>query len=172
MDIPACIQILASIRTGSVYYFEEESFPSREPHYFIVLNKNPRTDSLLILVCASSQVEKRKEIAKRLGFSPETLVVISPSDFSLFKKQTIIDCNRALEKTSQSLIEKLEQGKLKICTELVPSSIVEKLIKGVLAARKYQKKSSKLFPSKNSHIFRSLVRKILLDCFTSRFDVD
>jgi hypothetical protein len=149
MDIPARVQILAGIRTGAVYYFTEESFQSSEPHYFIVLNKNPRTDELLILVCASSQVEKRTEVAKKLGFPTETLVIISPPEFPLFKKQTIIDCNRALERTSQSLIEKLEQGKLKICTELMPISIVEKLILGVLASSQVSKKVQQILSNSN-----------------------
>ena len=149
MDISARIQILAGIRTGAVYYFIEDSFPSSEPHYFVVLNKNPRTDELLILVCASSQVDKRIEIAKKLGFPTETLVIISPSEFSLFKKQTVIDCNRALEKTSRSLIEKLEQGKLKICTELMPVSIVEKLILGVLASSQVSEKVQRILSNYN-----------------------
>ena len=132
MDISARVRILASIKTGSVYYFEEEKLSSTEPHYFIVLNKNPRTEEILILVCASSQVEKRQQIAQKLGFSNETLVVVSPSDYSLFIKDTIIDCNNAFEKTAQSLIDKLEEGKLGVCTELMPTEIVQKLIKGVI----------------------------------------
>ncbi len=134
MDIPADIQILATIKTGSVFYFEEESLSSSEPHFFVVLNKNPRTEEFLILVCASSQVKKRKEIADKLGFPTETLVVISPSEYKLFKKQTVIDCNRAFEKTSQSLIGKLENEKLRVCTEMMPDEIIKKLIKGVLAS--------------------------------------
>lgn len=134
MDIPADIQILATIKTGSVFYFEEESLSSSEPHFFVVLNKNPRTEEFLILVCASSQVEKRKEIGKKLGFPTETLVIISPSEYKLFKKQTVIDCNRAFEKTSQSLIEKLKNEKLRVCTEMMSDEIVGKLVRGVLAS--------------------------------------
>ena len=99
MQISARVRILAGIQAGSVYYFEEENLSSSEPHYFVVLNKCPRTEELLILVCASSQVEKRKQIAKKLGFPSETLVSISPSDYCLFTKETVIDCNRAFEKT-------------------------------------------------------------------------
>ena len=132
MEIPADIQILASIKTGSVYYFEEESLSSDEPHYFVILNKNPRSEESLILVCASSQVDKRKEICRKLGFPPETLVVISPTEYPLFIKPTIIDCNRAFEKTAQSLIEKLKNKKLGVCIEMMPENIIKKLIDGVL----------------------------------------
>jgi len=134
MDIPADIHILATIKTGSVYYLEEESISSPEPHFFVLLNKNPRTEEFLILVCASSQVEKRKEIIKKLGFPTETLVVVAPGEYKLFKKQTVIDCNRVFEKTAQSLIDKLKNGKLRVCEEMMPDEIVKKLIQGVLVS--------------------------------------
>jgi len=140
MDILPSVRILVTIKTGSVYYFEEEELTSVEPHYFVVLNKNPRTEEFLILVCASSQIEKRQQIAQRLGFPSETQVLISPSEFSIFSVDTIIDCNRVFEKTSQTLIEKLEQNKLKVCTEMMPDGILQKLITGVLASSQVSEK--------------------------------
>lgn len=132
MNISARVRILASIQTGSVYYFKEEKLSSAEPHYFIVLNKNPRAEEVLILVCASSQVEKRQQIAQNLKFPEETLVIVSPSEYPLFIKETVIDCNSVFEKTAQSLIDKLEEGKLGVCTELMSSEIVQKMIEGVI----------------------------------------
>jgi len=134
MDIPARVRILGAIQTGSVFYFEEETITSTEPHYFVVLNKNPRTEEVLVLVCASSQVDKRKQAIQRLGFPQETLVFVSPTEYVLFKKDTVIDCNRAYERTPQSLIEKLEQGKLKVCTEIMAETIVQQLLQGVMAS--------------------------------------
>jgi hypothetical protein len=134
MNISAQIRILAGIRTGSVYYFIEEKLSSEKPHYFIVLNRSPRIKNILVLVCASSQTKKRQEIAKKLGFSDDTLVLISPSEYSLFSKNTVVDCNSVFEKTAQSLIDKLEACKLGVCTEIMPAEIVEKLIRGVKAS--------------------------------------
>jgi hypothetical protein len=134
MEIPARVRILGAIRTGSVFYFEEEAISSAEPHFFVVLNKNPRTEEVLVLVCASSQVEKRKQAIQRLGFPATTLVFVSPTEYVLFKKDTVIDCNRAYEKTPQSLVEKLEQGKLKVCTEIMAEAIVQQLLQGVMAS--------------------------------------
>jgi hypothetical protein len=144
MEIPARVRILASIQIGSVYYFQEEQVQSTEPHYFVVLNKNPRSEDFLILVCASSQVEKRKQIIQKLGFPPETLVFISPKEFPLFTKETVVDCNRAFEKTAQLLINKLEQGKLGVCTEIMPIEIVRKLVKGILASTQISKNVQKV----------------------------
>lgn len=127
--------ISETIETGSVYYFEDEELSSQEPHYFIVLNKNPRTEEFLVLVCASSQVEKRKRIAQFLKFPENTLVMVSPSEYSIFKKESVIDCNRIFEKTIQSLVEKLENGQLKPCEQLMPKEVVKKLISGALASQ-------------------------------------
>jgi hypothetical protein len=144
MDIPPNVRILATIRTGSVYYFEEEELLSDEPHYFVVLNQNPRTEEFLILVCASSQIEKRRQIMQRLGFPQETLVFVSPSEYPIFSKDTVIDCNRVFEKTSQTLIEKLDQNKLKVCTEIMPDTILQKLIRGILASTQISEKIKRM----------------------------
>ncbi|MDD5341800.1 MAG: hypothetical protein PHI73_00465 [Patescibacteria group bacterium] len=140
MDIPPHIHILSTIKTGSVYYFEEEQLKSTEPHYFIVLNKNPRSDEFLILVCASSQVEKRKSIIRRLKLPSKTLVIVKPAQYSIFCLDTVIDCNSVFEKTSQYLIDKLQQCKLKVCSEAMPEEIIKQLIEGVVASPQVAKR--------------------------------
>lgn len=130
--VPAKVHILATVKTGSVYYFEEERLSSLEPHYFIVVNKNPKSDEVLLLVCASSQIEKRKDAIRKLGFAEETLVLVSPRECPCFNKDTAIDRNTVWEKTSQSVIEKLSNRELRVCPDEIPGEIVKKLIKGVL----------------------------------------
>jgi hypothetical protein len=103
-------------------------------HYFVVLNRNPQTEEILILAIASSQVEKRKEIIIKLGFPVETLVKISPTEYTQFTKETVIDCNRAFEKSIQSLKDKLEAGRLKVCVEIMPEEIVTKIVQGMLVS--------------------------------------
>ncbi|KKT87313.1 hypothetical protein A3A64_03490 [Candidatus Gottesmanbacteria bacterium RIFCSPLOWO2_01_FULL_48_11] len=126
--------ISETIETGSVYYYEEKELSSSEPHYFIVLNINPRSEGTLILACVSSKVKKRKRIAKSLGFPGRTLVVVSPSEYPIFDTESVIDCNRTFERTIQSLADKLEKKQLKICKILMPKEIVQKLISGTLAS--------------------------------------
>lgn len=144
MDILPSIRILATIKTGSIYYFEEEELTSEEPHYFVVLNKNPREEEFLVLVVASSQIEKRKQVAQRLGFPMETQVIISPSECPIFSKETIIDCNKVLERTSQTLIEKLEKNKLRVCLDVIPDDILKKLVRGVLMSSQISKNIKKM----------------------------
>ncbi|MFZ4500158.1 MAG: hypothetical protein ACOYMZ_01520, partial [Minisyncoccia bacterium] len=139
--IPPDVRLLATLKTGSVYYFEEERLSSPEPHYFIVLNREPRVDTVLFLVCASSQVDKRKNAIQKLGFPEETLVIVSVGECDCFIKETAIDCNTVFERTTLSVIEKLENGKLRICSGVLPDEIIAKIVTGTLASCKVPQSS-------------------------------
>jgi len=129
IDVPPEVAIRATIRPGSVYYFTESSFSSSEPHYFIVININPHEDRVIFLVCASSQIEKVK---LRQKMCPnETLIEISSSKYSNFHVDSIVDCNKVIEKTIDHLVEKLVQSKLKLKTEM-DMNLVKQLRQGVL----------------------------------------
>lgn len=58
MKVP--LEIRLSLRPGTVYYMDERSLTSTQPHYFIVINSDPLGDELLLLTVASSQIEKVK----------------------------------------------------------------------------------------------------------------
>ena len=115
VQLPPEVQIRAAIRPGSVYYFPKASFSSSEPHYFVVLNHTPLTDSFLVLVCASSQVEKVK---RRRHCPTSSLVEMAPSDYPSFTKQTIIDCNEVHEHTVDDLVSMRAKFDLRIRPEM------------------------------------------------------
>jgi len=125
------VQIRASIRSGSVYYFTEESFSSSEPHYFIVLNHTPATDEVLLLVCSSSRIESVRR--RRRQVPKETLVEISHGEYPEFTVDSIIDCNSVITKNIEELVDKLKVRKLKFKTE-IGIEIVRELRFGVLAS--------------------------------------
>ena len=79
-----------TLREGSVYYFTERSLTSAEPHYFVVVNSNPIGQELLLLGVVTSKVA---EVKQRRRDSAETVVQISPRDFEIFRKLSIVDCN-------------------------------------------------------------------------------
>lgn len=114
--IPPAIQIKSAIKPGSVYYFPEASFSSPEPHYFIVLNHNPLTDSFLVLVCSSSQIEKVKR--RRRPCPANTLVDLSPAYYPAFSKPSIIDCNEVHEYTIDDLVNMIGKYDLKTKSEM------------------------------------------------------
>ncbi len=135
MDIPADVQIKATIRPGSVFYFVEEALSSDDPHYFIVLNHNPFTDDTLILVCSSSQTDKVKARVKKRGFPETTAIEILKNEYLSFTKDSIVDCNEVFLRKIEELVEKLKQKKLKLKT-IMDATLVDKLRKAVLDSPK------------------------------------
>lgn len=131
MDIPPDLQIKSSIKPGSVYYFSDEKLTSKNPHFFVVINRDPLSDAVLLLLCASSKIEK-----KRMWYSAcpsETLVEVSPTQYRDFTVPTIINCNVVFDFTISQLIAKRASGLLYFKTEM-DISIIEELRKGVLAS--------------------------------------
>lgn len=128
IQIPPEVQIRAAIKPGSVYYFPEASFSSPEPHYFVVLNHNPLTDTFLVLVCASSQIEKVRR--RRINCPATTLVEMTPADYSSFTKQTIIDCNEVHEHSIDDLVSMRAKYDLRTKAEM-DASIVATLRQAV-----------------------------------------
>lgn len=129
MEISPEIQIKATLRPGSVYYFVDDALKSSEPHYFIVLNFTPLVDQLLLMVCSSHQISKVKW--RNINNPPSTLVEISPTEYNDFSKQSIVNCNTVFANSIQQLIKKLESGQLKL-KSVLPNHLLEKLRQGVL----------------------------------------
>lgn len=134
--VPPEVVIKATIRPGSVYYFPEDSFNTIEPHYFIVINREPLTDTLVILVCASSKIDKVK--SRRATCPANTLIEITPAQYCGFTVDSIIDCNYVLEKSIDQLVDKLKSRKLMLKIEM-DINIVNKLRDGVLSSPTVEK---------------------------------
>lgn len=128
VNIPPEIQIKSTIQSGSVYYFVKDTFDVNYPHYFVVINNKPLEDTILFLVCSSSQIEKVKARRKNL---PQTIVEINAAEYCGFSKDSIIDCNRVFKHTINELIDKLEKGEL-IQKPHIEESIVKRLRRAVV----------------------------------------
>jgi hypothetical protein len=123
--------IKASITPGSVYYFREETFSSNEPHYFIVVNLNPQTDEVVVLACASHQIEKTKD--RRRNCPEETLIIITPKQYCDFSKPSIIDCNRIIPLRITQIMMKYESNALDVKTEM-DIELVNIIRQGILSS--------------------------------------
>ena len=132
VQISPAVQIKSAIKPGSVYYFPKASFSSPEPHYFVVLNHNPLTDTFLVLVCASSQIEKVKRRRQRTC-PANTLVELSPDEYFAFTKPCIIDCNDVHEYTIDDLVNMRGKYDLKTKPEMA-SAIIDTLRQAVIAS--------------------------------------
>ena len=80
-----------TLREGSIYYFEERTLTSEQPHYFIVINSDPLSQHVLVLGVVTSKAE---ETRKRRHDCPECLVELGPAELpGVLKKASIVDCN-------------------------------------------------------------------------------
>lgn len=128
MAQPPRFDIRATIQPGAVYYFHDSIFTSHDPHYFIVLNKNPQSDRILLLVCSSSQLQA---VRKRRAMRLETVVEISPREYPDFTRDSIVDCNTVFEKSIRELQHKYDSRELRVQAVISPD-ILEKLRDAVL----------------------------------------
>ncbi|MBN2186368.1 MAG: hypothetical protein JW732_02835 [Dehalococcoidia bacterium] len=110
--MPTTHPIKSSIEAGSVYYYSDPSLKSTYPHYCIVVNIDPSKEGVIFLVHASHRINKVRE--RRKGCPKETLVEISPLQYSEFNKKSIIDCNEVLERDIDVIASKFDQRKLEI----------------------------------------------------------
>ena len=127
MEIPEEVIIMGSIKQGTIYYFQEASFFSNEPHYFVVLNKSPQTNSYVYLVNATSQIEKSLLRVGIMKVPQCTLVTTDPLECNFLRKKSAFDCNCISKKTINELIRLVEERKLLLKGE-VPASLLEKLL--------------------------------------------
>jgi len=89
------LELRAGLRAGSVFYFRSRELTSREPHFFVVVNRKPvRAEILLLTIVTSNIADVRTRNRARM----ETVVEITPSEYSEFTRLSAVDCNVVLEK--------------------------------------------------------------------------
>jgi len=121
--------IKSTITAGSVYYFHEKSIGSPKQHNFIVININPSKDTLIFLVCSSTQIEYLRKLRKNCP--GKTLVEITPIQYSGFSEKSIIDCNHIFPKNIGEIARMLSKNKLQI-KPVMGLRLVKQLRQGVI----------------------------------------
>ncbi len=126
-----------TIKPGSVYYFLENTWETTESHFFIVTNKDPCNEENIILACANSNIDRIKRLRRNC---PETtLVEIAPSEYPDFSVNSIIDCNRVIEKS----IEQIISSKILKVKEEMDFILVEKIRRGIIDSPVVEKRIKK-----------------------------
>lgn len=90
--------IRRTLKRGDILRIKgDPPFTSDKYHFFIVLNLNPATEEVLLLVAGTSQVQKRLEARARTSgddqYVANTTKVFPASSYNFFSKQTLFDCN-------------------------------------------------------------------------------
>ena len=120
-----------TLRQGSVYYMQDRRLTSAEPHFFIVVNRLPLRDRVVLLAVSTSQVENLKRM--RRSTPPECVVELAPADYPEFTTPSAVDCNFLFEMTLAELRERQRTKQARGLRDL-PKPALQALIRGVLAS--------------------------------------
>lgn len=133
MEIPPKIRIPFCIEQGSVFNFFidfDDSKRQSKNRYFVVLNRNPKTDTALLMVTSTTQTQKRREFVRRVGISEETIVEVHEKEYSVFTSDSAFNCNEIFEVKMDVLIRKIEENGSMNYPKL-PDDILKRIISGV-----------------------------------------
>jgi hypothetical protein len=124
------LELRLSLRAGSVFYFQSRELSSAEPHFFIVVNRDPLATKLLLLTIVTSQIDKVKfRNRERL----QTVVEIAPAEYADFTKDSAIDGNVVLEKPLAELADMVRQKQVRYHRDL-PPVLLEKIRAAITAS--------------------------------------
>ena len=124
------MELRLGLRAGGVYYFQSRELSSGEPHFFVVVNREPITTKLLLLTIVTSKVDK---VRFRNRERPDTVVEISPKEYDAFKVLSAIDCNVILEKPLSELAGLVRRKEVRYHKDLTPG-VFAKIKTAVLAS--------------------------------------
>ena len=124
------MELRLCLRAGSVYYFQARELSSGEPHFFVVVNREPLTAKLLLLTIVTSKVDK---VRIRNRERPNTVVEISPKEYDEFKVLSAVDCNVVLEKPLSELVGLVKRKEVRYHKDL-PPEIFAKIKSAILAS--------------------------------------
>lgn len=81
-------------QAGSLIRFQPGTiFGSTNAHIGVVVNSDPDTQKAVVVICASSQIDKAREFARKRRLSPSTVVCITGGTHPHFGQNTAFLCN-------------------------------------------------------------------------------
>ncbi len=100
-----------------MFYFRSRELTSAEPHFFVVINRDPLGTELLLLTIVTSNVSG---VRVRNRTRMETVVEITPAEYREFKVPSAIDCNSIFEKPLSELAEMIRRKEVRYHDDLPP----------------------------------------------------
>ena len=122
-------------QTGSLIRFEPGTvFGNTNPHIAVVVNADPDTQKAVVVVCATSQIDKARNFAARRRLSPNTVVCISGGTHPNFGQDTAFKCNNPEVVTFDALSSWHIKGLVRLITRrnLVDSRLLDEIRAGVM----------------------------------------
>jgi hypothetical protein len=124
------LELRLGLRTGSVFYFQARELKSVEPHYFVVLNRDPLGKELLLLTVFTSQIEK---VRLRNRERPQTVIEFGPADYAPLACPTAIDGNVIHRRTLSEMADLVRRKQLRYHPDL-PAGLLARIRAAVLAS--------------------------------------
>ena len=124
------LELRTGLRAGSVFYFRTRELTSAEPHFFIVVNRDPLGSELLLLTIVTSNIN---DVRVRNRTRLETVVEVTPAGYAEFSVQSAIDCNTIFEKPLSELADMVRRKEVRYHDDL-PEKILAKVNAAVLAS--------------------------------------
>jgi hypothetical protein len=122
------LELKLGLRTGSVFYFQARELSSELPLFFVVLNRDPLGDELLLLTVFTSQIEK---VRTRNRERPHTVVEFGPADYAPLDRPTAVDGNVILRRSLSEMAELVERKKMAYHPDL-PADLFDRIRTAVL----------------------------------------
>lgn len=115
---------------GDVFLMKHRGVTSAKPHFCLVMNSGDNPSKRVVLTFASSQVDTRLKIAAQHGNPPETVVHVTPEQYTPFTKLTVIDCNFARIVDSSTLESDILAQRAKRFQSF-PVEILDRIVRGI-----------------------------------------
>jgi hypothetical protein len=100
------LELRLGLRPGSVFYFHARELSSPEPHFFVVINRDPLGQALLLMMVFTSKVDK---VRLRNAERPETVVEFGPGDYPVLDRPTAVDGNVVFRRSVTEMAELVRQ---------------------------------------------------------------
>lgn len=124
------LELKLGLRAGSVFYFHARELTSVEPHFFVVLNRDPLGKELLLLTVFTSQIDK---VRLRNRERPATVVEFGPTDYTPLDRPTAVDGNVILRRSVGEMADLVRRKAVGYHPDL-PPSLLDRIRSAALAS--------------------------------------
>jgi hypothetical protein len=124
------LELRLGLRAGSVFYFHARELSSLEPHFFVVLNRAPLAEKLVLITVFTSQVTK---VRLRNRERPDTVVEFGPADYPPLSCPAAVDGNALFRRNLVELADIVRRKQVRYHPDL-PADLLERLRAAVLAS--------------------------------------
>jgi len=125
------IKVKTGIEQGCIYNFSPKDGVSN--HYYMVLNKNPKTDDEIYLAPFTSKKEKILKFIEYAKLDRKTFVDIPDKECTFLPrpKEGGIDCSRPIEVTLTKLIQLIDESSGSCNYPKAGQTLIQRVIDGV-----------------------------------------